>query len=56
MKKFLKEESGQGIVEYSLIAVLVGIGLLLSLSKFRNAVKAMYFRYGVAIENVISGS
>ena len=36
--EFMKDESGQGLVEYALIIALVAIGLIVILTLLRNAI------------------
>ena len=38
VSSFMKDESGQGLVEYALIIALVAIGLIAILVLFRNAI------------------
>ena len=38
VNSFMKDESGQGLVEYALIIALVAIGLIAILVLFRNAI------------------
>jgi pilus assembly protein Flp/PilA len=37
-RRFAKDESGQGLVEYILIIALVAVGLILALTAFRNQI------------------
>ena len=38
MQRLMRDESGQGLVEYVLIIALVAVGLILALTVFRNQI------------------
>ncbi len=40
--RFLKDESGQGLVEYALIIALVAIGLIAILTLLRNSIGEVF--------------
>jgi pilus assembly protein Flp/PilA len=56
LSKFMKDESGQGLVEYALIIALVAIGLIAILVVFRNSIGRVFSRSAQALNNAPSGS
>lgn len=54
--KFMKDESGQGLVEYALIIALVAIGLIAILVVFRNSIGRVFQTTANALNNAPSGS
>jgi pilus assembly protein Flp/PilA len=40
--KFMRDDSGQGMVEYALIVALVAIGLIAILTIFRNEIGSLF--------------
>lgn len=56
LSKFMKDESGQGLVEYALIIALVAIGLIAILVVFRNSIGRVFQRSANELNNAPSGS
>ena len=56
LSKFMKDESGQGLVEYALIIALVAIGLIAILVVFRNAIGNVFKKSSDALNNAPSNS
>ena len=49
--RFVKDESGQGLVEYVLIIAVVAIGLIAALYYFRDRVGNTFVNVGQRLEN-----
>jgi pilus assembly protein Flp/PilA len=56
LSKFMKDESGQGLVEYALIIALVAIGLIAILVLFRNAIGNVFNESKNRLNNAPAGS
>ena len=56
LSKFMKDESGQGLVEYALIIALVAIGLIAILVVFRNAIGNVFKRASNELNNAPANS
>jgi len=56
LKSFLKDDSGQGLVEYALIIALVAIGLIAILVLFRNSIGNVFNESRNRLNNAPSGS
>ena len=56
LSKFMKDESGQGLVEYALIIALVAIGLIAILVVFRNAIGNVFKKASKELNNAPSSS
>jgi pilus assembly protein Flp/PilA len=53
---FFKEEDGITAIEYALIASLICLAILISLSTLGNAVSSLYNAFTGKIVNTLSGS
>ncbi len=53
---FLRDESGQGLVEYALIIALVAIGLIAILTLLRNSIGNVFNTSKNALNNAPQGS
>ncbi len=51
LRRFWKDESGQGLVEYALIIALVAIGLILILLYLRNQIGNTFKAAGNELKN-----
>lgn len=47
----VKDESGQGLVEYALIIALVSVGLIVALGVLRDDISEVFGRIGTAMDN-----
>jgi pilus assembly protein Flp/PilA len=56
LSKFMKDESGQGLVEYALIIALVAIGLIAILVVFRNSIGNVFKVSANALNNAPTSS
>ena len=56
LSKFMKDESGQGLVEYALIIALVAIGLIAVLIVFRNAIGNVFKNVSGQLNNAPAAS
>ena len=56
VNSFMKDESGQGLVEYALIIALVAIGLIAILVLFRNAIGNVFNTSKNRLNNAPAGS
>lgn len=51
VQAFLKDDSGQGLVEYALILALVAVALILILIFLRNRIGDVFARTGNELQN-----
>ena len=58
IRQFLKDESGQDIVEYSLLLVLIGAAAVLVLTGMGASIKSIFTRITTVLDNapIESGS
>lgn len=49
MKRLVREEEGQGLVEYALIIALVSVLLVTALTAFKDEIAAVFTAIGAAI-------
>lgn len=58
MKQFLKnlmtEESGQDLIEYALVAALVGLGSVAAMGSLANSIGAAFNGVGTALNNSVA--
>ena len=55
MKKFFKDESGQGMVEYGLIIALVAVALIFAISKLAPAIEIIFGKASNELEGAAAG-
>ena len=48
---FLADESGQDLIEYALVAALIGLGAVASLTTLRTAITGAFSSIGTSITN-----
>lgn len=48
---FLADESGQDLIEYALVAALIGLGAVASLTTLRTAITGAFTSIGTSITN-----
>ncbi len=51
LQNLVKEESGQDLIEYALVAALVGLGAVAAMKGLSNSVKNTYNGVGTALTN-----
>lgn len=56
LNSFIKDEEGQGLVEYALIIALVAIGLMAILVLFRNSIGNVFNESKNRLNNAPQGS
>jgi pilus assembly protein Flp/PilA len=56
MKRFWKDESGQGLTEYALVLALISIGLIAVLIVFRDAIGRVFDRIVEVLDGAPEGS
>ncbi len=54
LKQLVADESGQDLIEYALVAALVGLGALTAMRGLSNSVKNSYNGVGSSLTNAIS--
>ncbi len=47
--RLVKEDSGQDLIEYALIAALIGLGAITSMSTLTNVIKATFTSIGTSL-------
>lgn len=53
LNKLLRDESGQGMVEYGLILALIAVGLVLGLTTLRTQIDAIFNRIREALTGAL---
>jgi pilus assembly protein Flp/PilA len=51
LKNLINEESGQDLIEYALVAALVGLGSVASMQGLANAIATAFTGVGTALSN-----
>ena len=51
LKKFVQDESGQELIEYALVAALVGLGAVASMQGLANSIGTAFNGVGTALSN-----
>jgi pilus assembly protein Flp/PilA len=54
VSKFLKDESGQDLIEYALVAALVGLGSVAAMSGLSNSIANTFNGVGNQLTNAVS--
>ena len=52
-KKLIAEDSGQDLIEYALVAALVGLGAIAAISGLTNAIGKSFNNVGTGLTNAI---
>ena len=52
-KKLIAEDSGQDLIEYALVAALVGLGAIAAISGLTNAIGKSFNNEGTGLTNAI---
>ncbi|WP_278712769.1 Flp family type IVb pilin [Eubacterium ventriosum] len=56
LKRFFKDESGQGMVEYALIIALIAIVVIVALSALSGKIKGVFENSSDALEKVTTAA
>jgi pilus assembly protein Flp/PilA len=54
MKKFVSDESGQDLIEYALVAALVGLGSVASMNSLAGSIANTFNGIGNALTNSVA--
>jgi pilus assembly protein Flp/PilA len=54
VKKLIVEESGQDLIEYALVAALVGLGSVASMNSLANSIANTFAGVGNSLTNAVS--
>ena len=54
MKKFVSDESGQDLIEYALVAALVGLGSVASMNSLAGSIANTFNGIGNALTNAVA--
>jgi pilus assembly protein Flp/PilA len=54
VSKFLKDESGQDLIEYALVAALVGLGSVAAMSGLSNSIANTFNGVGNQLTNAVA--
>ena len=52
LKTLVRDEEGQGMVEYGLIIALVAVGLIVALTAMKDQIAAVFTKIGAALGKV----
>jgi len=54
LKKLATEDSGQDLIEYALVAALVGLGAVASITALKNSISNTFDSIGTQLSNSVS--
>ena len=54
LKKLVKEDSGQDLIEYALVAALVGLGSVAAISGLTNSLKNSFNAIGSGLDSSVA--
>jgi len=54
LKTFVQDESGQDLIEYALVAALVGLGAVASMQGLSNSIASTFGGVGNALTNAVA--
>ncbi len=54
LKNLIREESGQDLIEYALVAALVGLGSIASMNTLATSISNTFANIGTALTNAVS--
>jgi pilus assembly protein Flp/PilA len=54
LKKLVKEDSGQDLIEYALVAALVGLGSVAAISGLDNSLKNSFNAIGSGLDSAVA--
>jgi pilus assembly protein Flp/PilA len=52
-KKLIAEDSGQDLIEYALVAALVGLGSIAAISGLKNSISSSFNSVGSGLTNAV---
>jgi pilus assembly protein Flp/PilA len=53
LKNLMTEDSGQDLIEYALVAALVGLGAIASITALKNSISTSFTSIGSALTNAV---
>jgi pilus assembly protein Flp/PilA len=53
LKNLMTEDSGQDLIEYALVAALVGLGAIASITALKNSIATSFNSIGTALTNAV---
>jgi len=53
LKNLMTEDSGQDLIEYALVAALVGLGAIASITALKNSISSSFNSIGSALTNAV---
>ncbi|MGD0889385.1 MAG: Flp family type IVb pilin [Acidobacteriaceae bacterium] len=53
LKNLMTEDSGQDLIEYALVAALVGLGAIASITALKNSIATSFNSIGNALTNAV---
>jgi len=54
LKNLIREDSGQDLIEYALVAALVGLGSIASMNTLATSISNTFANIGTALTNAVS--
>lgn len=54
LKNLMTEESGQDLIEYALVAALVGLGSVTAMGSLANSIATTFSGVGTALSNAVA--
>jgi pilus assembly protein Flp/PilA len=54
LKKFMSDESGQDLIEYALVAALVGLGSVVAMNGLANSIGNTFNGVGNSLSNAVA--
>jgi pilus assembly protein Flp/PilA len=54
LRNLIEEESGQDLIEYALVAALVGLGSIASMNTLASSINNTFTNIGTALTNAVS--
>jgi pilus assembly protein Flp/PilA len=53
LKNLMTEDSGQDLIEYALVAALIGLGAIASITALKNSISSSFNSIGSALTNAV---
>ena len=54
LKKFMQDESGQDLIEYALVAALIGLGIIASMNALSTSIANTFNGVGTSLTNAVA--